>query len=84
MKDLTNLLARAQEISSDAERVTQAHLRKVTLPTVEGRSTGVMGLITLDNGEDHTAEHLRAPARSSSSTPRSTLRWPTTRSPRSA
>ena len=36
MSDLTTLLARAQEISSDAERVTQAHLRKVTLP----RSTG--------------------------------------------
>ncbi len=32
MSDLTHLLTRAQEISSDAERVTQAHLRKVTLP----------------------------------------------------
>ena len=29
MSDLTTLLTRAQEISSDAERVTQAHLRKV-------------------------------------------------------
>ena len=61
MKDLTNLLARAQEISSDAERVTRAHLRKVTLPTVEGRSTGVMGLITLDNGEDHTKPNTFGP-----------------------
>ena len=32
MSDLTHLLTRAEEISSDAERVTQAHLRKVTLP----------------------------------------------------
>ncbi len=57
MSDLTTLLARAEEISSDAERVTQAHLRKVTLP----RGAGVMGLITLDNGEDHTKPNTFGP-----------------------
>ncbi|QWF24372.1 enoyl-CoA hydratase/isomerase family protein [Nocardioides sp. LMS-CY] len=57
MSDLTNLLARAQEISSDAERVTRAHLRKVTLPG----GPGVMGLITLDNGEDHTKPNTFGP-----------------------
>jgi 3-hydroxyacyl-CoA dehydrogenase/enoyl-CoA hydratase/carnithine racemase len=51
------LLARAEEISSDAERVTQAHLRKVTLPG----AAGVMGLITLDNGEDHTKPNTFGP-----------------------
>lgn len=44
-----SLLQRAGELASDAERVTQAKLRKVTLP---GGQT--LGLITLDNGEDHT------------------------------
>jgi 3-hydroxyacyl-CoA dehydrogenase/enoyl-CoA hydratase/carnithine racemase len=57
MSDLTHLLARAQEISSDAERVTEAHLRKVVVPG--GR--GVMGLITLDNGEDHTKPNTFGP-----------------------
>lgn len=57
MSDLTHLLTRAQEISSDAERVTQAHLRKVTLPG----AAGVMGLITLDNGEDHTKPNTFGP-----------------------
>ncbi|GAA4365680.1 3-hydroxyacyl-CoA dehydrogenase NAD-binding domain-containing protein [Nocardioides caricicola] len=57
MSDLTTLLTRAQEISSDAERVTQAHLRKVTLPG----GAGVMGLITLDNGEDHTKPNTFGP-----------------------
>ncbi len=55
--DITNLLARAEEISSDAERVTEARLRKVTLPG----SAGVMGLITLDNGEDHTRPNTFGP-----------------------
>ncbi|MEP9365335.1 3-hydroxyacyl-CoA dehydrogenase NAD-binding domain-containing protein [Nocardioides sp. CN2-186] len=53
---IENLLTRAQEISSDAERVTQAHLRKVALP-----GAGVMGLITLDNGEDHTKPNTFGP-----------------------
>ena len=56
MSDITPLLKRAQEISSDAERVTQAHLRKVTLP-----SGAVLGLITLDNGEDHTKPNTFGP-----------------------
>ncbi|WP_296601548.1 3-hydroxyacyl-CoA dehydrogenase NAD-binding domain-containing protein [Nocardioides sp.] len=56
MSDITPLLKRAQEISSDAERVTQAHLRKVTLP-----SGSVLGLITLDNGEDHTKPNTFGP-----------------------
>ncbi len=58
---IDTLLARAQEISSDAERVTRAKLRKVTLATREGRSAGVMGLITLDNGEDHTKPNTFGP-----------------------
>ncbi|WP_395695359.1 3-hydroxyacyl-CoA dehydrogenase NAD-binding domain-containing protein [Nocardioides sp.] len=61
MSDLTDLLARAEAISSDAERVTRAHLRKVALPSVEGHSAGVMGLITLDNGEDHTKPNTFGP-----------------------
>ena len=51
------LLARAQEIASDAERVTEAKLRTVTLP----RGAGAMGLITLDNGEDHTKPNTFGP-----------------------
>ena len=54
---LDKLLARAEEISSDAERVTHAHLRKVTLPG----GAGALGLITLDNGEDHTKPNTFGP-----------------------
>ena len=54
--DLNALLSRAQEISSDAEVVTRAHLRKVTLAARNGQPAGVMGLITLDNGEDTCQE----------------------------
>jgi 3-hydroxyacyl-CoA dehydrogenase/enoyl-CoA hydratase/carnithine racemase len=54
---MDDLLKRAQEISSDAERVTAAHLRKVHLPG----GAGVMGLITLDNGEDHTKPNTFGP-----------------------
>lgn len=57
---MTSLLARAEEISSDAERVTRAHLRKVALPPVDG-STATIGLITLDNGEDHTKPNTFGP-----------------------
>jgi 3-hydroxyacyl-CoA dehydrogenase/enoyl-CoA hydratase/carnithine racemase len=57
MSDISTLLARAEEISSDAERVTQAKLRKVTLPG----GAGVIGLITLDNGEDHTKPNTFGP-----------------------
>jgi 3-hydroxyacyl-CoA dehydrogenase/enoyl-CoA hydratase/carnithine racemase len=55
------LLTRAQEISSDAEVVTRAHLRKVTLAARNGQPAGVMGLITLDNGEDHTRPNTFGP-----------------------
>ncbi len=61
MTDMTALLARAQEISTDAERVTEAHLRKVTLATRAGAPAGVLGLITLDNGEDHTKPNTFGP-----------------------
>lgn len=46
---IDSLLKRAEDLSSDAERITRAKLRSVTLPG--GRT---IGLITLDNGEDHT------------------------------
>ena len=59
--DMSALLARAEAISSDAERVTQAKLRKVKLSPVNGQSAGVMGLITLDNGEDHTKPNTFGP-----------------------
>ena len=58
---IEKLLTRAREISSDAERVTEAKLRKVTLPARNGQSAGVMGLITLDNGEDHTKPNTFGP-----------------------
>lgn len=61
MTAIDALLARAQEISSDAERVTKAHLRKVALPPVNGQAAGVIGLITLDNGEDHTKPNTFGP-----------------------
>lgn len=54
---MENLLKRAEEISSDAERVTEAHLRSVVLPG----GAGTMGLITLDNGEDHTKPNTFGP-----------------------
>ena len=53
---MTDLLARARAIVSDAERVTKAPLRKVSLPGV------TIGLITLDNGEDHTKPNTFGPA----------------------
>ncbi|HEY0642100.1 MAG TPA: 3-hydroxyacyl-CoA dehydrogenase NAD-binding domain-containing protein, partial [Nocardioides sp.] len=53
---MTALVERAQAIVSDAERVTQAHLRTVALPGA------TIGLITLDNGEDHTKPNTFGPA----------------------
>ncbi len=61
MSSIDALLTRAQEISSDAEVVTEAHLRKVTLAARDGRPAGVMGLITLDNGQDHTRPNTFGP-----------------------
>ena len=52
----TSIFERATAIVSDAERVTQAHLRTVALPGV------TFGLITLDNGEDHTKPNTFGPA----------------------
>ena len=57
MSDISTLLERAQAISSDAERLTEAKLRKVALPG----GAGVVGLITLDNGEDHTKPNTFGP-----------------------
>ncbi len=54
---IDTLLERAAALSSDAEVVTQAQLRKVTLPG----GAGVMGLITLDNGQDHTRPNTFGP-----------------------
>ena len=51
----TDIFHRAQAIVSDAERVTQAHLRRVSLPGA------TIGLITLDNGEDHTRPNTFGP-----------------------
>jgi 3-hydroxyacyl-CoA dehydrogenase/enoyl-CoA hydratase/carnithine racemase len=61
VSSIDSLLTRAEEISSDAERVTAAHLRKVTLPSVDGAPAAVLGLITLDNGEDHTKPNTFGP-----------------------
>ena len=52
---MSTIFERAQAIVSDAERVTQAHLRKVSLPGA------TFGLITLDNGEDHTKPNTFGP-----------------------
>jgi 3-hydroxyacyl-CoA dehydrogenase/enoyl-CoA hydratase/carnithine racemase len=60
VSSIDTLLARAEEISSDAERVTAAHLRKVVLPPVDG-AVATLGLITLDNGEDHTRPNTFGP-----------------------
>jgi len=56
--DISGLLERARALVTDAERVTHARLRKVTLPG----EAGVMGLVTLDNGEDHTKPNTFGPA----------------------
>ncbi len=54
---IETLLERAAAMATDAEVVTAAHLRPVTLPGGEG----VMGLITLDNGQDHTRPNTFGP-----------------------
>ncbi|MCW2738087.1 3-hydroxyacyl-CoA dehydrogenase NAD-binding domain-containing protein [Nocardioides sp.] len=51
----SSIFERARAIVSDAERVTQAHLRRVSLPGA------TFGLITLDNGEDHTKPNTFGP-----------------------
>jgi 3-hydroxyacyl-CoA dehydrogenase/enoyl-CoA hydratase/carnithine racemase len=54
---VNDVIARAEALRSDAEVVTLAKLRKVTLPG----DAGVMGLITLDNGLDHTKPNTFGP-----------------------
>ena len=72
---IDSLLERAEELSSDAERVTQAKLRRGR----RCRSGQTLGLITLDNGEDHTKPNTFGfRGRCWRSTPRSTRHWPTT------
>ena len=53
---MSTIFERAETIVSDAERVTRAHLRKVSL------RGATFGLITLDNGEDHTRPNTFGPA----------------------
>ena len=53
----TTIFTRAEAIRSESERVTKALLRKVALPG----STQTLGLITLDNGEDHTKPNTFGP-----------------------
>ena len=55
--NLDELLTKAAAMATDAEVVTDAKLRKVTLP----HDAGVMGLITLDNGLDHTRPNTFGP-----------------------
>lgn len=56
MSTIENLLADVEKLFSDDEVVTSAHLRKVTLP-----SGKVLGLVTLDNGHDHTRPNTFGP-----------------------
>ena len=69
-----SIFERAQAIVSDAERVTQAHLRKVTLPAAPTHRPDH----PRQRRGPHQAQHLRPARRCSRSTPRSTRRWPTT------
>ena len=56
MTDINQLLADVEKLFSDDEVVTEAKLRKVTLP-----SGKVLGLVTLDNGLDHTRPNTFGP-----------------------
>ena len=57
MTTLDSLLARAEAMATDSEVVTRALLRTVRLPG----GGGAMGLITLDNGQDHTRPNTIGP-----------------------
>ncbi|WP_028660935.1 3-hydroxyacyl-CoA dehydrogenase NAD-binding domain-containing protein [Nocardioides insulae] len=57
MTELSTLIERATALASEDEVVTTARLRKVALPA----GAGVMGLITLDNGLDHTRPNTFGP-----------------------
>jgi len=54
---VNDLISRAAALVSDKEVVTKALLRKVALPG----GAGVLGLITLDNGLDHTKPNTFGP-----------------------
>ena len=56
MTDINTLLADVEKLFSDDEVVTAAKLAKVNLP-----SGKVLGLVTLDNGHDHTRPNTFGP-----------------------
>jgi len=56
MTDINTLLTNVEKLFTDDEVVTEAKLRKVTLP-----SGKVLGLVTLDNGLDHTRPNTFGP-----------------------
>ena len=56
MTDINQLLTDVEKLFSDDEVVTEAKLQKVTLP-----SGKVLGLVTLDNGLDHTRPNTFGP-----------------------
>ena len=56
MTDINTLLADVEKLFSDDEDVTAAKLAKVNLP-----SGKVLGLVTLDNGHDHTRPNTFGP-----------------------
>ncbi|MEZ5191505.1 MAG: hypothetical protein R2734_02525 [Nocardioides sp.] len=60
-RTLAEILARAEQIGSDAERLTEVSCARSPLPAIDGVSPGVLGLITLDNGEDHTKPNTFGP-----------------------
>ncbi|MEV6059924.1 3-hydroxyacyl-CoA dehydrogenase NAD-binding domain-containing protein [Nocardia asteroides] len=56
MTTIDTLLTEIEKLYSDDEVVTRAHLSKITLP-----SRKVLGLVTLDNGKDHTRPNTFGP-----------------------
>lgn len=56
-RPIDELVTAVQALTSDKEVVTEAKLRRVPLPG----GAGVMGLITLDNGHDHTRPNTFGP-----------------------
>ena len=56
MTDINQLLVDVEKLFSDDEVVTEAKLQKVTLP-----SGKVLGLVTLDNGLDHSRPNTFGP-----------------------
>ena len=56
MTDINQLLVNVEKLFSDDEVVTEAKLQKVTLP-----SGKVLGLVTLDNGLDHSRPNTFGP-----------------------